>query len=252
MLAAAQGILNPIRVAAAPVAGSDGRFMPVRSFQYIQDRRIYAGVKLPNPSRLNQVEERFYHTLTNTAWLWEQRPELRELLPAFAGLLIGEQGHPVGVLTEDFSQGGICPVQERSSDNCLTDCLTDIFTYADRMVFEVNGSLRIGDLDHSFVCREHRKTWNPLLKKITEERYAVTYQQPQLEELFADMTERRYAERILQECGVAPKTWNEWLEFFRDAEAPHAQTFLDTLERTLRIRVTGSAEDMGSLRFSLP
>lgn len=92
---------------------------------------------------------RFENELAIISAISENFPELAEKLPLFMGLLVNRQGVAVGIVTEDFSAGGMHRVREGGASPYKVRSLFVEGSLPDdhiqRSAFTVNGKTRLGD-----------------------------------------------------------------------------------------------------------
>src|SRR3989344_1882947 len=114
---------------------------------------LYVGLKEYNDpeQRKSSTEDRALGELHCVRTVAEQLPHLEAELPVFYGTLLDSEGKPVGIVTEDFSQGGRYEVRSMVKDkeefpNELRGIFPDIDSYdLAKVGFSVNGQRRLGD-----------------------------------------------------------------------------------------------------------
>ena len=116
-------------------------------------REIHVGVKRLRDDIDDQYGEvakiNFFQELTIIAAISKHFPDLVDQLPLFCGLLTHRNGETLGMITEDFSEGGKYEVYRRApaaykvkaifADGSVND--DDI----EKMGFRVNGERKLGD-----------------------------------------------------------------------------------------------------------
>jgi len=144
--------------------GSHARFTPVGNYNSaLLGTALHVGLK-ENPNRQGEHLKRCAARELALIRLVEQSAKhLLPEFPIFYGVLENAAGEPVGVLMEDFSQGGRYKVEDvtRSSIKPILDIEVpkELETIAGRkidnydlatMCFMVNGQRRIGDFDEMY------------------------------------------------------------------------------------------------------
>lgn len=95
------------------------------------------------------TQMRFIQELAIISAIWKNFPEFVNQLPAFYGLLLNKTGIAIGMITEDFSQGGKFHVVNSAygsyeiKDIFVEDSVDD--DEIEHMGFTVNGKRRLGD-----------------------------------------------------------------------------------------------------------
>ncbi len=95
------------------------------------------------------TKERFVNELAILSAISNGFPGLSESLPEFYGMLVNRQGIAVGIITEDFSEGGLHKVREggfspyKVRSLFVEGSVND--DYIQRSAFTVNGKTRLGD-----------------------------------------------------------------------------------------------------------
>lgn len=135
-------------------SGSGVSFTTLGSFpSRVLKREVFIGVKEYKNPRPGYNEWRLKHRapleLATITAIAEHIPELRDNLPMFYALLRGAKRKRVGILMEDFSEGGRLPVD---SLNSIPEGLISLFgadvleeDFVDHMGFYVEGRSRYGD-----------------------------------------------------------------------------------------------------------
>ena len=92
---------------------------------------------------------RFENELAIISAISNNFPELTEKLPLFYGVLVNKQGVAIGILTEDFSEGGLHKVREGGMSPYKVRSLFVEGSLSDDHIqssaFTVNGKTRLGD-----------------------------------------------------------------------------------------------------------
>lgn len=134
--------------------GTTMKFTSIGSFHSsLLGRDLSVGLK----ERMDKdtVDYRVESQLARIAVIAKHLPELEPALPIFHGLMLDSEGRATAIITEDFSQGGIYQVVNSGPLDPLPFKLAEIdpslkehsWWELERMCFDVNGQLRIGDLD---------------------------------------------------------------------------------------------------------
>lgn len=215
MLREVTQITQPLRLSKDPISLSTKTyFVPCGSFQSLSQKQlVYAGVKFPISEEFSM--EDFYRALTNISLTAQKRPELAHQLPLFYGILVSPNHKPKGIITQDFSSRGQHNVKEYKQfpHANIPDGLIELFdpfgrgmTQIERALFYVNGTRKIGDLDHLFPKGKYQQDWAKIKERLTSENPIVSFSSLSLEQLFTDELELRYANLVIEACKEGPKS----------------------------------------------
>lgn len=126
-------------------------FTPVDSFNSSAlGREVFVGMKrYQNPLDTFLLQFRAPEELATISAIAEYLPDYRDLLPQFYAVLTDTRGEKIGLLMEDFSEGGKNKV---SSSSYVPEGLANLFgtdvleeDFVVNMAFRVGGELRFGD-----------------------------------------------------------------------------------------------------------
>lgn len=264
-----QNLVDPLIITSGAIGeSSKNRFAPISTVKIEGDQETYVGMKFP----IQDIDQRtrrndFYQSLANATLIAEEHPELLSQLPLFYALVVDSEEKVLGMMTQDFSEGGSLDVVEYADypHANIPDGIVNLFdpffknkmTELEHMLFYVNGERKIGDLDHVIPKSEYLVDWAVLKSKAESEGHVLVYRTPTVEELFVNSSKRSYAHMVLEACQNGPKDHQDLISIGMDSEEIELPTEMNLALNLMGVnRLINSKRDedhpFQGLVFSLP
>jgi len=176
--------LGGVRLQRGDVVGhsSSMRFVSAGHYQSSAlGNTLYVGLKEYTDSkrRKSDTEPRALIEMHCIRTIAEQLPHLEAELPIFYGVLLDSEGKTLGIVTEDFSQGGRYEVRDMVDQELfpmeLTEIIPDLDHYEkSKICFSANGQRRLGDFSPiGFYDFLQRFPLNDLYNQLQEGKYTL-------------------------------------------------------------------------------